>query len=532
MVLRAFAGVALISLLPCIGKCQPQASRPTFDAADVRVTSARYDQTADGSHRMQGGFLNRNRYEVRKATMLDLVRTAYNVPADKVFGGPNWLNYDRFDVLAKTRPGTPPERLRVMLQTLLADRFHLVVRAETRQVPGYALSMGKRELRLKAAVSGVKSAGCLIQDRVFEGDLVNTVIRCGSVAMAEFAEALAQLVAEPLQNMPVVDSTSLPGGWDFEFRYSQRLNSSTDSGVLDGIDKLGLKLQLGKVPEPVFIVESVNRQPSPNSSNLAAALPRPPAPEFEVASLKPCNGPSKPALLRFLPGGRVNVTCMDLTYLIRQAWNLPSFAELVGAPKWLTANPNRVTIDAKAPAGIAAKPQLNEQAKDLLDEMLRALLIDRYKMKVHYEDRPVAAPTLIAVKPKLTGADPVNRTGCSREQQGVLGPAVIFRLACRNMTMAQFAEQIPGFDLTLFYPVLDATGIDGAWDFTITYDAAKSLSDHAPQPDGGSPAASDPSVYLSFAEVIEKQLGLKLKTEKRLMPVLVIDHIEQKPAEN
>jgi uncharacterized protein (TIGR03435 family) len=39
-------------------------------------------------------------------------------------------------------------------------------------------------------------------------------------------------------------------------------------------------------------------------------------------------------------------------------------------------------------------------------------------------------------------------------------------------------------------------------------------------------------VYLSFAEVIEKQLGLKLKTEKRLMPVLVIDHIEQKPAEN
>jgi uncharacterized protein (TIGR03435 family) len=419
-----------------------------------------------------------------------------------------------------------------MLQTLLADRFHLVVRAETRQVPGYVLSMGKRELRLKAAVSGVKSAGCVMQDRVFEGDLVNTVIRCGNVTMAEFAEALAQLVAEPLKNLPVVDSTSLPGGWDFEFRYSQRLNSSTDSGVLDGIDKLGLKLTLGKVPEPVLIVESVDRQPSPNSPDLAAAMPRPPAPEFEVASLKPCNVPSNQALLRFLPGGRVNATCMDLAYLIRQAWNVPTFGELAGAPKWLTASPNWVTIDAKAPAGIAAKPQLNAQAKDLLDEMLRSLLLDRYKMKVHYEDRPVAAPTLIAVKPKLTRADPVNRTGCSREQQGVFGPAVIFRLACRNMTMAQFAEQIPGFDITLFYPVLDATGIDGAWDFTINYDAAKSLSDHAPQPDGGFPAASDPSVYLSFAEAIEKQLGLKLRAEKRLMPVLVIDHIEEKPAEN
>jgi uncharacterized protein (TIGR03435 family) len=418
---------------------------------------------------MQGGFLNRDQYELRKATMLDLIRTAYNVAADKVLGGPSWLDYDRFDVLAKTRPGTRPERLRVMLQTLLADRFHLVVRTETRQVPGYVLSMGKRELRLKAAVSGIKSAGCLMQDRVFEGEVVNAVIRCGNVTMAEFAEALAQLVAEPLQNLPVVDSTSLLGGWDFEFRYSQRLNSSTDGGVLDGIDKLGLKLKLGKVPEPVLIVESVNRQPSPNSPNLAAAMPQPPAPEFEVASLKPCDRPSKPALPRFLPGGRVNVTCMDLAYLIRQAWKVPTLGELVGAPKWLTANPNKVTIDAKAPAGAAAKPQLNEQAKDLLDEMLRSLLIDRYKMKAHYEDRPVAAPTLIGVKPKLTRADPVNRTGCSPEQVMLTQ----FQLVCRNMTMAQFAEQIPGFDITLFYPVLDATGINGAWDFTINYDALK-----------------------------------------------------------
>jgi hypothetical protein len=67
MVIKAFAGVALISLLPCIGTCQPGASRPTFDAADVRVTSARFDQTADGSHRMQGGFLNRDQYEVRES---------------------------------------------------------------------------------------------------------------------------------------------------------------------------------------------------------------------------------------------------------------------------------------------------------------------------------------------------------------------------------------------------------------------------------------------------------------------------------
>ena len=52
------------------------------------------------------------------------------------------------------------------------------------------------------------------------------------------------------------------------------------------------------------------------------------------------------------------------------------------------------------------KPLLNEQAKDLLDGMLRSLPLDRYKMKVHYEDQPVAAPTLIAVRPKRPRAYP------------------------------------------------------------------------------------------------------------------------------
>ena len=544
MVIRAIVSVGLIFLLALIGTCQPGASIPTFDAADVRVTGAGYEPTSDGSHWMQGGFLNRDRYELRKATMLGLIRTAYDVPADKVLGGPSWLDYDRFDVVAKTRPGTRPERLHAMLQMLLADRFRLVLRIEARQVPGYVLSTGKRELKLKAPVSGVKSAGCTVQDRAFEGEVVNAVIRCGNVTMAEFAQELAQLVAEPLRNLPVGDSTGLPGGWDLEFRYSQQLNSPTAGGVLEGIDKLGLKLALGKVPEPVLIVESVDRQPSPNSPDLAAAMSPLPAPEFEVASLKPCKDPSSQALLRFLPGGHVNATCMDLDDLIRKAWKVPTFGEIVGAPKWLTANRNWVTIDAKAPAGIAAKPQHNQQAKDLLGEMMRSLLMDRYKIKVHYEDRPVAAPTLIAVKPKLTRADPGDRTGCSRERQEMLNfRAFLVRLVCRNITMAQFAEQIPGFDMTFVYPVLDATGIDGAWDFTINYDAAKNVFSDALQPDGAQsggaaasvldvPTASDPSGYLSFAEAIEKQLGLKLRAEKRLLPVLVIDHIEQKPTEN
>jgi uncharacterized protein (TIGR03435 family) len=105
------------------------------------------------------------------------------------------------------------------------------------------------------------------------------------------------------------------------------------------------------------------------------------------------------------------------------------------------------------------------------------------------------------------------------------------------MTMAQFAEQIPAYDSDIYYPVLDGTGISGAWDFTLNYDAMATLNARFPLFGGGAAAnpngeASDPSGSISFVNAIEKQLGLKLEVHKRPEPVLVIDHIEEKPTEN
>jgi uncharacterized protein (TIGR03435 family) len=54
----------------------------------------------------------------------------------------------------------------------------------------------------------------------------------------------------------------------------------------------------------------------------------------------------------------------------------------------------------------------------------------------------------------------------------------------------------------------------------------------APSPDGVTPAASEPNGAVTLFEAVEKQLGLKLEAQKRPVPVLVIDHVEQKPTEN
>ena len=95
--------------------------------------------------------------------MLDLIRTAWDVDADNVPGGPDWLDADRFDVIATAPPGSSPETLRTMLRALLADRFQLAVHTETRKHAAYAIGLAKK-LKLKASARS-EEAGCQLQPR-------------------------------------------------------------------------------------------------------------------------------------------------------------------------------------------------------------------------------------------------------------------------------------------------------------------------------------------------------------------------------
>ncbi len=199
-----------------------------------------------------------------------------------------------------------------------------------------------------------------------------------------------------------------------------------------------------------------------------------------------------------------------------------------------------MSIVAKAPEGVSPSVADNALARDTLNALLRALLVDRYKLATHYEDRPMDAYTLVATKPKLAKADPSGRTGCTRQNQ-TGGPT---RLVCRNITMAQFAEQILGFYAAARYPVLDGTRIEGAWDFTLEYNtlliltraAAESAAEVRVRAAGDAPApaaeAPEPTGPATIADAMEKQIGLKLEMHKRPEPVLVIDHIEEKPTDN
>jgi uncharacterized protein (TIGR03435 family) len=408
-------------------------------------------------------------------------------------------------------------------------------------VDGYVLTKGKGEPKARAAAAGAPTAGCQTMRPTLDGPVRYSDIQCRNVTMDQFGQTLRRMVSGPLGNLPVKDATGLEGGFDIDFQYvTQPMTASgpANAGVLEAVEKMGLKLAPGKVPQQVLAVESVNEQPTADPPGAAAALPPLPAPQFEVAAIEwPCHD-NMSIGLRFEPGGRVTATCEALGSLIRQAWGLAPFQQPEGVTKVFGPSGRKydISIAAKAPEGVALDPQHSQQARDILNAMLRSLLIDRYKMAVHYEDRPVDAYTLVASKPKLTKADPANRTGCKQQGQQQQAAQNV-KLVCRNMTMQQFAEQIQAYDSDIYYPVQDGTGIEGAWDFTIDYNPMAGLiarlsgvriNGTAAASEG---EASEPNGSISFAESLGK-IGLKLETHKRPEPVLVIDHIAEKPTEN
>jgi hypothetical protein len=139
--------VLLGALLAAPLVAQSPAPGATFEAADVRAAAPN-----PAPHGMHGGILRGNRYEIRNATMLDLIRTAYSVDGEEVVGGPSWLELHRFDITALAPSKTPPATLRAMLRSVLVDRFKAVIRAgpaagerQSGRLPGECPAAGERQ---------------------------------------------------------------------------------------------------------------------------------------------------------------------------------------------------------------------------------------------------------------------------------------------------------------------------------------------------------------------------------------------------
>src|SRR4051812_33862124 len=264
---RLLLGLAAIALLAVPLRAQSPTPRATFDIASIQVSTR-------PNPGMRGGILRGDRYELRNATMVDLIRTAWNVPPERVSGGPSWLEWNRWDIAALAPEGTPPARLQDMLKTLLAERFKLVVREDTATVTNMALKVaGTHKLR-EASAPG----GCQAQGAPDANGVPLQTVTCKGESMKDFVDLMARGLSAYFPNgQQVIDETGLSGLWDFACKGhpGQMLAQAGPAAIPR--DKppagIGLKREPKEMAVPAIVVDSVPRGFPANPPDLARRMP-------------------------------------------------------------------------------------------------------------------------------------------------------------------------------------------------------------------------------------------------------------------
>ncbi len=557
MVIRKLAGVSLLALLAVPLRSQsagsaasgdshsqtPPSPSLTFLAAEVHRSPRMSEPWLDGPH------LEGDRYVIYQATMADLIANAYSVDEANVQEGPSWLEYNRYDVEAKTAPTTTSADQKLMLQALLAERFKLVAHNGTAPMPAYVLRVGKDKPKLKPS-DGEGDARCDPQPRSGPTDGYN--FSCHNETMVQLAQLLRNMRGGGYLDQTVVDGTGLKGAFDFDLKWTpsgarDRAGAASVS-IFDALDsQLELKLALETAPRPVLVVDRVEESPTPDPPGIEKIMPPLSLPEFEVSVVTPSKPDTRPN--GSFGRGRLEVKGLTLRDVITVTWDLNDSNKgvIANEPPWL--NKDRWDIVAKWSSDVdeAEKRPPNSDFRQF-QQMMRALLADRFHLKAHMEDRAGTAYNLVAVSPKLTAADPKSRTRCKEgpgpdgKDPRMTNPVLNRLVTCQNMTMAELGDQLQSFaDGYIYSAVLDKTGLKGGYNFTLSFSSVNNiLTSGAPQSsaqnatgDGAADSeAADPNGAVSLFDAVRRQLGLKLDAEKRPVPVLVIDQIEENPTPN
>jgi bla regulator protein blaR1 len=210
-----------------------------------------------------------------------LIESAYNLPVgsgSRILGGPEWLrqDIDQFEIQAKIEdseyaamqkmtPAQQHERVALMEQSLLADRFRLKVHFEMRELPVYALVVAKSGAKLNPAKNE-------------ESSRISTLSNGQGSEMTAIGITLEQFVRSPLltgpaDGRPVVDETGLRGTFDFTLKWTPEQLAASAAATGVGVDapsfftaireQLGLLLVPSKAPVEVIVIDHLE-QPSEN----------------------------------------------------------------------------------------------------------------------------------------------------------------------------------------------------------------------------------------------------------------------------
>jgi uncharacterized protein (TIGR03435 family) len=258
------------------------AQKPVFEVASIKRSSATGGNASIGDQ--PGG-----RFIASYITLRRVIQFAYR-DNQQFIGGPEWLDSERWDIEARAPQGTVPPRssafsiaapdtLAIMVQSLLEERFQLKAHRETGELPLYELTVSKNGAKIKLSEDQTPPTALLGGGGRQRGPLPRGGIRLGRgdlEAQAQSLEVFTTALGAIYVDRPVVDKTGLKGLYDIRLQWtpdpgltatvSPGANSTAASGssIFNAIEEqLGLKLESGKGPLPVLVIDSIQR-PSEN----------------------------------------------------------------------------------------------------------------------------------------------------------------------------------------------------------------------------------------------------------------------------
>jgi uncharacterized protein (TIGR03435 family) len=258
--MRSFALILLAA--PATVCSQTSPAPPAFDVASVRASTGSGGGRGGPMGRMPFGNQNikiaPDGVSMHGASLKAAIAWAYGAKEFQV-NGPDWLDSQRFDIVAKAAGQSTEDQLRVMTETLLADRFKVALHRQTKEMQAYVLVIGKGGSKLIES----KTEG--------ESDVQPDQARMQVTFLRTPLAALTDLLYGVLRT-PVVDETGLTGKYDVNINMMKYVSMGSDGGSIDPVglimtalqEELGLKLESRKVALDLLIVDHAEKSAGEN----------------------------------------------------------------------------------------------------------------------------------------------------------------------------------------------------------------------------------------------------------------------------
>ncbi len=264
--------LALIGGVAVLAAQAPDQAAPAFEVASVKPAAMRTISLAPIPRAQPGG-----RFRADMATVADLLWFAYGARQDLIVGGPEWVRQDRFEINAKASTDAPAAEIRLMVRSLLEDRFKLVMHNERREMQVLALVRSRPDGPPGPNLSRIEECSPAVVNelrRNFPEKYpaprgTGVMSGCSSRGLGDLAALLTMG-----HDRPVIDATGLTDSFYFTIRSGFSPASTligrptTTDPDLPAVstaleEQLGLELQSRRAPVEVLVIDSVER-PTPD----------------------------------------------------------------------------------------------------------------------------------------------------------------------------------------------------------------------------------------------------------------------------